>query len=167
MILIGTQRLRLRPRVEGDIEPIIVMDADPEVRRFMGGPRDPEIHRKEVLANIATPPPTHWSWAIEWKHRPGFLGMCLLRPLEGTDFICFGCRLLRQHWGQGIATEAARAVLAHALHVLGIDPVVAIVDPRNLASIRVAEKIGLRQVGTAYHYGTVQIFFRLDAIDAT
>jgi RimJ/RimL family protein N-acetyltransferase len=48
---------------------------------------------------------------------------------------------------------------------LGIDPVVAIVDPRNLASIRVAEKIGLLQVGTAYHYGTRQIFFRADAAD--
>jgi len=74
---------------------------------------------------------------------------------------------MRQHWGQGFATEAARAVLAHALRVLRIDPVVAIVDPRNLASIRVAEKIGLRQAGSAYHYGTMQVFFRLDAINAT
>ena len=167
MTIIDTQRLRLRSRAQQDIDPIIVMDTDPEVRRFMGGPLDPEIHRNGVTANIIAAPPRHWAWAIEWKDSVGFLGMCLLRPLEGTDFICIGWRLLRQHWGQGIATEAARAVLAHALHVLGIDPVVAIVDPRNLASIRVAEKIGLRQVGTAYHYGTVQIFFRLDAIDAT
>src|SRR5215467_11995816 len=75
------------------------MDTDPEVRRFMGGPLDPEIHRNGVMANIIAPPPRHWAWAIEWKDCVGFLGMCLLRPLEGTDFICIGWRLMRQHWG--------------------------------------------------------------------
>src|SRR5258705_2267990 len=135
------------------------MDTDPEVRRFMGGPLDPEIHRKGVMANIIAPPPRHWAWAIEWKDCVGFLGMCLLRPLEGTDFICIGWRLMRQHWGQGFATEAARAVLAHALRVLRIDPVVAIVDPRNLASIRVAEKIGLRQAGSAISLRAIERLF--------
>jgi RimJ/RimL family protein N-acetyltransferase len=167
MTLIDTARLHLRPRVPEDIESIIVMDSDPEVRRFMGGPLDPDNHRKAVLANIIARRPEHRSWTIEWKDREGFLGMCLLRPLEGTGFTCIGWRLMRQHWGQGLATEAACAVLAHALNVLGIDPVVAIVDPRNHASIRVAEKIGLRQVGTAYHYGTQQIFFQADVADVT
>jgi RimJ/RimL family protein N-acetyltransferase len=168
MALIDTPRLRLRPRVPQDIESIIAMDSDPEVRQFMGGPLDPDIHRKEVLANIIAGRPEHRSWAIEWKDRAGgFLGMCLLRPLEGTGFTCMGWRLMRQHWGQGLATEAARAVLSHAVHVLGIDPVVAIVDPRNLASIRVAEKIGLLQVGNGYHFGTQQIVFRADAADVS
>jgi RimJ/RimL family protein N-acetyltransferase len=166
MTLIDTPRLRLRPRVPEDIESIIAMDSDPEVRRFMGGPLDPDIHRKGVLANIIAGRPE--AWAIEWKDRAGgFLGMCLLRPLEETGFTCMGWRLMRQHWGQGLATEAARAVLSHAVHVLGIDPVVAIVNPRNLASIRVAEKIGLLQAGNAYHFGTQQIFFRADAADVT
>ena len=163
-MLIDTPRLRLRRRVPEDIESIIVMDSDPEVRRFMGGPLDPDIHRKGVLANIIAGRPEHRSWAIEWKDRAGFLGMCLLRPLEGTGFTCIGWRLMRQHWGQGVATEAARAVLDQALHALAIDPIVAIVDPRNLASIRVAEKIGLLQVGTASHYGTQQIFFRAASV---
>lgn len=129
----------------------------------MGGPLDPEMHRRQVLANIVTGRPKHWSWAIELKDRAGFLGMCLLRPLEGTAFICMGWRLMRQHWGQGFATEASRAVLDHAFRALAIDPVVVIVDPRNLASIRVAEKIGMRQVGTMYYYGTQQIFFQASA----
>ena len=100
-----------------------------------------------------------WSWAIKWKDRAGFLGMCLLRPLEGTDWTCIGWRFVCRYWGQGIATEAARPILAHASRVPSIDPVVAIVDPRNLASLRVAEKIGLRRAGTAYHYGTEQVLF--------
>jgi RimJ/RimL family protein N-acetyltransferase len=165
MTLIETPRLRLRPRVRADVEPIVIMDSDPEVRRFMGGPLDPEIHRREVLANIMLERPKHWSWAIERKDRSGFLGMCLIRPLEGTDFICIGWRLMRQHWGQGFATESSRAVLKHALRVLGIDPIVAIVNPENLASIRVAEKVGLQPVGTSHHYGTEQILFRANAAD--
>jgi RimJ/RimL family protein N-acetyltransferase len=91
--------------------------------------------------------------------------MCLLRPLEGTSFICIGWRLQRQHWGQGFASEAAHAVLDEVLRRFKIDPVVAIVDPRNTASIRVAEKIGMRRMGTVHHYGTEQIFFRADATD--
>jgi RimJ/RimL family protein N-acetyltransferase len=165
MTLIETARLRLRPRVREDVEAIVIMDSDPKVRRFMGGPRDPDNHRKEVLANIVCGRPRHWDWAIERKDRVGFIGMCLLRPLEGTSFICIGWRLQRQHWGQGFASEAARAVLDQALRRLKIDPVVAIVDPRNTASIRVAEKIGMRRTGTAHYYGTEQIFFRADAAD--
>ena len=92
MTIIDTQRLRLRSRAQQDMDPIIVMDTDPEVRRFMGGPLDPEIHRNGVTANIIAAPPLHWAWAIEWKDSVGFLGMCLLRPLEGTDFICIGWR---------------------------------------------------------------------------
>jgi RimJ/RimL family protein N-acetyltransferase len=163
MTLIETARLRLRPRIREDVELIVIMDADPEVRRFMGGPLDSADHRKEVLANMVVARPNHWYWTIERRDRAGFLGMCALRPLEGTAFICMGWRLLPQHWRQGFATEAAHAVLDHALRVLGIDPLMAIVDPRNLPSIRVAEKIGMRRTGTAYHYGTEQILFRADA----
>jgi RimJ/RimL family protein N-acetyltransferase len=163
MTLIDTPRLRLRPRVPKDVESTVIMDSDPEVRRFMGGPLDPKIHGEAVLANIMRVPAKHWSWAIERNDRAGFLGMCLLRPLDGTEFICMGWRLMHEHWGQGIATEATRAVLDQALHALAIDPVVAIVDPRNLASIRVAEKIGMRQAGRRYDFGTEQLFFRADA----
>lgn len=76
-----------------------------------------------------------------------------------------GWRLMRQHWGQGFATEASRAVLDQALRALAINPVVAIVDPRNLTSIRVAEKIGMRKAGTMYYYGTEQTVFQATAAD--
>jgi hypothetical protein len=64
--------------------------------------RSRKIHRKEVLANIMTGRAKHWSWTIERKDRAGFVGMCLLRPLEGTAFICMGWRLMRQYWGRAL-----------------------------------------------------------------
>jgi RimJ/RimL family protein N-acetyltransferase len=66
-MLIETARLRLRPRVREDVVSIVTMDSDPNVRRFMGGPLDPQVHREEVLANILIAPSKHWSWAIERK----------------------------------------------------------------------------------------------------
>lgn len=47
-----------------------------------------------------------------------------------------------RHWGQGYATEAARAALNHGIATLGIKRIVSLIRPENVASIRVAEKIG-------------------------
>ena len=69
--------------------------------------------------------------------------------------------------GPRLRTEASRAVLEHALRVLGIDPVIALVEPRNFASTRVAEKIGMRRVGINYHYGKEQILFWASMADLT
>ena len=52
--------------------------------------------------------------------------------------------LARAHWGQGFATEAARAVRDYAFETLRLPRLVALIDPGNVRSIRVAERIGLR-----------------------
>jgi RimJ/RimL family protein N-acetyltransferase len=52
MQMLATPRLRLRARTLDDLDAILAMDADPEVRRFMGGPPHAEAHRAEVHANI-------------------------------------------------------------------------------------------------------------------
>ena len=54
-----------------------------------------------------------------------------------------GYRLRRSAWGQGYATEAAQEVRDYAFHTLGMKRLIAIIDPANVASIRVAEKIGM------------------------
>jgi len=58
-----------------------------------------------------------------------------------------GWRLIRAAWGRGYAAEAAVAVLRHGLDTVGLERVVADIDPDNTRSIRVADKIGLRFVG--------------------
>ncbi|WP_395517807.1 GNAT family N-acetyltransferase [Pseudorhizobium flavum] len=49
-------------------------------------------------------------------------------------------------WGRGYATEAAQTVLTYAFQTLGLDRVIADISPHNAASIRVAEKIGMKQL---------------------
>ncbi|WP_205944781.1 GNAT family N-acetyltransferase [Pelagibius litoralis] len=66
-------------------------------------------------------------------------------------------------WGRGYATEAAAPVLAHALQGLGLDAVVADIDPLNAASIRVAEKLGLVFAEERYLDGALAKSYRLSA----
>jgi [ribosomal protein S5]-alanine N-acetyltransferase len=73
---------------------------------------------------------------------PGFVGTAGLRPLDELGLEVF-YSLAPASWGKGYATEAARAVLDHALGSLGLPEVLAEVDAGNAASIAVIERLGM------------------------
>jgi RimJ/RimL family protein N-acetyltransferase len=158
-----TARLRLRPRTLDDLEANLAMDLDPEVHRyiFVHGVPDARAHRAELRRRIATPPGRGALWVVEWRARPGFLGWCGVFPLEDSGLIELGYRFARNAWGQGVATEAAAAVLDHGFRELGLDPIVAVAHPDNLASRRVLEKLGFHHQGRARYYGSEVAFYRL------
>lgn len=140
------------------------MDLDPAVHRYiyLDGPPEPSAHRRELRRRIESGwPYTGGLWVVEWRDRSAFLGWCGLFPLEDTGLIEIGYRYVPSAWGQGVATEAGRAVLDHGFRVLGFDPIVAVAHPENLASRRVLEKIGLEYQGLARHYGADLPFYRL------
>ena len=60
-----------------------------------------------------------------------------------TPCVEIGWRLAPEHWGRGLATEAARAVVGHAFDSLGLDSLVSFTVPANVRSRRVMEKIGM------------------------
>ena len=159
-----TARLRLRPRTLDDLEANLAMDLDPEVHRyiFVHGPPDAATWRARLIERIGSGWPARGGlWAVEWRHRPGFLGWCGIFPLEDSGLIELGYRFVRLAWGQGLATEAAKAVLDYGLGQLRLDPIVAVAHPDNRASRRVLEKLGFRHEGPARYYGTEVAFYRL------
>ncbi len=102
-------------------------------------------------------------WATVRKDRDELIGRCGLIPwratetiegeliLEGADEhpvdgvtseIELAYLLGREHWGQGLATEAARAIVDHAMRTLRPPRLICLFDPRNVASQRVAERVG-------------------------
>ena len=83
------------------------------MHRFIDSqPPDPAERRAQLRARIAAGWPTSGGiWVVEWQDAPGFLGWCGLFPLENSGLIEIGYRYVTSAWGQGIATEAARAVL--------------------------------------------------------
>jgi RimJ/RimL family protein N-acetyltransferase len=162
MQMLATPRLRLRARTLDDVDAILAMDADADVRRFMGGPPQAQAHRAEVCANIVDGQPTHRRWAIEWRDRPGFLGQCGLSRCHLPGCTALTWRLGRPHWGRGIASEAVGAVLRHAREDLGLSDFVAFIHADNGASQRVADKVGLRPAGETVLHGYRQLVYRLD-----
>jgi len=85
----------------------------------------------------------------------GFAGF--LRSEEGTPSLIYGVHPDR--WGFGYATEAASVVLKYALENLAISQVRADVDEPNIASVRVLEKLGMRQTGRAVVNGHSLLYF--------
>ncbi len=145
-----TERLLLRPRTMADFDACLAMNSDPEVMRFIPGPwDDPLLHGALLKRRIQTSYGRGLGyWSILAKDDPDtFLGWIYLKP-ENADNpdIEIGWRLKREAWYQGYATEAALPVLNHAFQTLGLDRVIADINPHNAASIRVAEKIGMWQM---------------------
>lgn len=144
-----TPRLRLRRWRPEDRAPFAALNADPEVMRFFPAP----LTRAESDALVerieARWQETGLGFAVAERRADGaFLGMVglselrLACPVEGATEI--GWRLARAHWGQGYATEAARAWRDTALGPLGRDRLVAITARINLPSQAVMHRIGLR-----------------------
>ncbi len=89
----------------------------------------------------------HGLWIIE-THDGAFVGDCGLtwQKVNGAPMLEVGYHVLPRLWGQGLASEAAAACRDFARDQLGAKQLVAILHPRNTASWRVAEKIGMRHV---------------------
>jgi RimJ/RimL family protein N-acetyltransferase len=130
-----------------DFDACLAMNRDPEVTKFIPGPwNDPNAHEAFLRQRIqATYGRGLGYWSIFPKDDPdAFLGWILLTSEDAEEpDIEIGWRLKRSAWGKGYATEAAMPVLDHAFRTLGLDRVIADINPHNAASIRVAEKIGM------------------------
>jgi RimJ/RimL family protein N-acetyltransferase len=144
--VIETERLLLRGWQPSDEAPFAALNADPEVARYLSGPlrRD---ESDELLARIRG----HWQqhgfglYAVEVKESGAFIGFVgLAIPSFLPDLLPaveVGWRLARGHWGNGYATEGARASLRYGFEELELRQIVSIIDPRNTASVRVAERL--------------------------
>lgn len=161
--ILHTGRLRLRPRSMDDLDANLAIDLDPEVTRYIFATTpDPERWRARIAGQIqGSWPDIGGVWTVEWRDAPGFLGWCGLFPLVNSGLIEIGYRYARSTWGQGVGTEAARAVLDHGFRTLAIDPIVGVTHPDNQGSQQVLQKIGLRPAGEGYYYGAWLSFFRL------
>src|SRR3990172_224233 len=145
-----TPRLRLRPLGLGDLDRLARIWTDPEVSRFLlSRPRD----RAEVQARLHAmiEHARLWGmWGIELRATGELVGRCGFYPYTGECARGGGPEpelaflLAREQWGQGLATQAARAALAALLRAHRPERAVALVHPEHVACRRVLEKLGVR-----------------------
>jgi RimJ/RimL family protein N-acetyltransferase len=92
-------------------------------------------------------------WKLLPREGGRLIGFCGLQPLPGTPDVEIGWWLARVWWGQGLATEAARAALGDGFARVGLSRIVAIAQPANIASIRIMLKLGMRYERMTDPYG--------------
>jgi [ribosomal protein S5]-alanine N-acetyltransferase len=85
--------------------------------------------------------------AVVSKADDKVIGLAGIQPQDLSGDFEFAWSIWKEHWGLGLATEAALALKDHAFRVMHLARVVAIADEPNLASIRVMQKIGMRHDG--------------------
>ncbi|MBM3985122.1 MAG: GNAT family N-acetyltransferase, partial [Planctomycetes bacterium] len=144
-----TSRLRLRPPAPADAEAIFAhYAADPLVTRFLPWAPHADVAVTRAFLDTllaARARGERWPWVLERRADARLLGMLELRLHAGAAD--FGFVLERASWGQGLMTEAARAVVAWCQTQPEIERVGALVHPANGASVHVLEKAGLRCEG--------------------
>jgi [ribosomal protein S5]-alanine N-acetyltransferase len=131
-----------------DSEPLNRVFGDAEVMRFGDGVQT----RAWVGAWVGRSLENYQQWGfgpyavVERQRRAviGYCGLFCFPDVNGQPEVELGYRLARSAWGQGYGTEAARAVCNYAFNVLCLTRLIAMIDPQNVASLRIAEKIGMR-----------------------
>ena len=151
-----TQRLILRPFTESDVDPMHRILNGKDVLRYFP-PTDPP--GRDRVHSMISGLLKHWDqrnyglWAVESRSTGELVGRCGLQFLPDTGDVEVDFILGREHWGQGLATEAARASVRYGFDELGLERMVGIAHVDNKASQRVLEKLGMERVEQKQFFG--------------
>jgi [ribosomal protein S5]-alanine N-acetyltransferase len=170
VIILESDRLLFRDHEPSDLEPYCEMEADPEVRRYVGGtPRPRDAAERKFREGLERHTPNSMAiWAAIYKPEGQYIGRAGVYPHfdpagrivagEGT----LGFYLARAYWGKGLATEAGRAFVDFGFHKLHLSRIVSAVQIGNDASIRVLEKLGFALEST--EIGEVRSFYHFELL---
>lgn len=146
--VLTTERLVLRRPQEADIAAIIDIVGDLRVSRQLARIPHPygETDARFFLDEIV---PHELVWALTLRSSAQLVGMAGLTPTDERDVAELGYYLAPAHWGQGLATEAARAILDYGFKAAGFASITAGHFAANPASARVLAKLGFVEIGRA------------------
>jgi RimJ/RimL family protein N-acetyltransferase len=149
--VLESERLRLRAYRMQDLDAVYALYSDPRVMRYWSFPpwqdkAQARAYLERVLAETATGA-VH-AWAIADRGDDALIGTATLHSLQREQGRAeIGYSLVPERQGRGLAAEALRLLLAHAFDGLQLRRLEADVDPRNLASCRLLERLGFRREG--------------------
>jgi ribosomal-protein-alanine N-acetyltransferase len=158
-----TDRLIIREYLPNEMETQIKHFDDEMVAQYIPKrSRDErEIIFNSALANY-TDNKTTGMWGMFNKTTGSFVGGCLLRPFnDEPGVIELGYSIEHKYWGQGIATEMAKALIAHGFADQNITQIVAVTIPENIGSRRVLEKAGFIQQDNLFRDDVVLAFYSI------
>lgn len=148
--ILETNRLILRQWRDSDLGLMAAINQDPQVMEYLI-PRTFEETRNFIAGNKALYQQVgYFLYAVELKNTQEFIGWVGLNPV-GDEMPFFpaieiGWRIGSKYWGNGYATEAARAVMHHAFNELGLQELISFTASTNKRSERLMQRLGFTHV---------------------
>lgn len=151
-----TERLYLRELKPEDLDSLHAIFSDDDTMRFYPAPFTREQTGQWIQKNLER----YWKdgfglWGVCLKETDDLIGDCGLVQQSVDDHIEIeiGYHINKKYWSRGLATEAAKACKEYGFHQLYFNKLICIIDPRNIPSIRVAEKIGFTKEKESFVFG--------------
>lgn len=151
--LLVTPRMILRPWTRDDVDALHKMWTTPDVRRFLWD--DLVVPRETVVSVVESHLTTCEQhaigyWALHLVEQPeALIGFCGFRFIEESPNLELMYGLLRDFWGNGLATEACAAAIDYLWNATDFSVLYARTDPPNAASVRVMRRLGMQHESTA------------------
>lgn len=150
--LLETERLLLRPAIRDDLEALVRLESDPDVRRFLGGPSD----EATIAALRYSSFPVQWgSYVAVDRVHDSVLGVVLLERGRGELEVSY--LFLPEHGGLGFAAEAVGALLDWAAANCAETEVIAVTQAANEPSLRLLARLGFQERERVQEFGAEQV----------
>ena len=140
-MLLETERLTIRSFTPSDVDSYHRIVGDPDVMAHLGGVLNRDAAQRYIERAIETERSHGFArYAVLSSDDGALIGMCGYAPVR--NYIDLGYRFAKRVWGEGLATEAASAVVTVGFEKFGFDEIVGLSHPDNTASINVLLKLG-------------------------
>jgi ribosomal-protein-alanine N-acetyltransferase len=143
--VLETSHLILRKLQEDDAEALFRTVGDPKVMQFWAPGADQMLlHTLERITAINA----HWTkygfgdWAVIEKSQNCLIGFCGLHYIANMNEVNIGYALEKSKWHFGFGTEVVKRLLDFGFDILGLKEIVAVIDPKNTASLKLIQKCG-------------------------
>jgi len=156
---IETDRLIIRKMKMDDIDDIFCFTSDPEMLKFTPmydlskNKEGLSQYIKKVLKNYKDGNPEYW--AVVYKKINKVIGIVTI-DISSKHRGDIGYAICRKYWGKGFATEAAKAIIDFGFNTLGLKRIEGACDPRNIASVKVLKKLGMKYEGLLKSYSCMR-----------
>ena len=157
MQILETSRLTLRYITSRDAEALMPILGDPEVMRFsIIGVHSPKQIKQFIEQRLLSYLERGFGlYALVHRQNQELIGYCgfFIQSIDQQREVEIGYRLAKKYWGQGLATEAAKAVLEYGQQRFNFKRFICLIEPENVRSIRVATKLGMKLEKNIIYYG--------------
>ncbi len=162
---ITTENLTLRPLTMADLDAMFRVFSERDMLKYLPNPNPPTIDRAQRMIETQI---QQWkqyglgSWGVVPHGETELAGWNGLQYLPETNETEVGYMLSRKFWGRGFSTDGARAGLEFGFKTLGLDQIVGLVHPENIASQRVLIKCGMTFTYQASYFGMEMFRYQIN-----